>query len=160
GLKGLESWTGVQVRLGQSLFELPLQLLSNFKIGKFIVKRNTGGKCNNGGHDGPQPELGENTTVHRCALLAINIEENYPISSHAWPPAIALLKETLQGGSCLRAAELDGRTSAGKAFDRLVAHIESDLGGSDRLSAIERPWSRGFAGAAATLQHLNTQLVL
>src|SRR5262249_132028 len=33
--------------------------------------------------------------------------------------------------------ELDGRTSAAKAFDRLVADIESDLGGSDRLSAIE-----------------------
>jgi hypothetical protein len=27
--------------------------------------------------------------------------------------------------------ELDGRTSAAKAFDRLVADIESDLGGSD-----------------------------
>jgi len=34
--------------------------------------------------------------------------------------------------------QLDGRTSAAKAFDRLVADIESDLGGSDRLSAIER----------------------
>jgi hypothetical protein len=41
---------------------------------------------------------------------------------------------------------------------RLVADIESDLGGSDRLSAIERALVEGFAGAAVTLQHLNTQL--
>src|SRR5262245_57320877 len=56
--------------------------------------------------------------------------------------------------------ELDGRTSAAKAFDCLVADIESDLGGSDRLSAIERAVVEGFAGAAVTLQHLNTQLAL
>ena len=46
--------------------------------------------------------------------------------------------------------ELDARTSATKAFDRLVADIESDLGGSDRLSAIERALVKGFAGAAVT----------
>ena len=54
--------------------------------------------------------------------------------------------------------ELDGRTSAAKAFDRFVADI--DLGGSDRLSAIERTLVEGFAGTAVTLQHLNTQLAL
>ena len=54
--------------------------------------------------------------------------------------------------------ELDGRTSAAKAFDRLVADI--DLGGSDRLSAIERSLVEGLAGAAVTWQHLNTQLAL
>jgi len=50
--------------------------------------------------------------------------------------------------------QFDGRTSAAKAFDRLVADIESDLGGSDRLSAVERALVEGFAGAL-TLQHLN-----
>lgn len=50
----------------------------------------------------------------------------------------------------LTCRELDGRTSAAKAFDRLVADIESDLGGSDRLSAIERALVKGFAGAAVT----------
>ena len=60
--------------------------------------------------------------------------------------------------SCLRAASSNGRTSAAKAFDRLVADI--DLGGSDRLSAIERTLVEGFAGTAVTLQHLNTQLAL
>jgi hypothetical protein len=48
--------------------------------------------------------------------------------------------------------ELDGRTSAAKAFGRLVGDIESDLGGSDRLSAIERVLVEGFAGAAVTLR--------
>jgi hypothetical protein len=43
----------------------------------------------------------------------------------------------------LTRAQLDGRTSAAKAFDKLVADIEADL-----------------AGAAVTLQHLNTRLAL
>ena len=60
----------------------------------------------------------------------------------------------------LTCRELDGRTSAAKAFDRLVADIESDLSGSDRLSAIEGALVKGFAGAAVTLHHLNTQLAL
>jgi hypothetical protein len=47
----------------------------------------------------------------------------------------------------LTCCELDSRTSAAKAFDRLVADIESDLGGSDRLGAIERALVEGFAGA-------------
>jgi hypothetical protein len=50
----------------------------------------------------------------------------------------------------LTCRELDGRISAAKAFDRLVADIESDLGCSDRLSAIERALVKGFAGAAVT----------
>jgi hypothetical protein len=56
--------------------------------------------------------------------------------------------------------QLDGRTNAAKAFDQLVADIEADLGGHDRLSAIELQLIEGFAGAAVTLQHLNTQLAL
>jgi hypothetical protein len=60
----------------------------------------------------------------------------------------------------LTRAELDGRTNAAKAFDRLVAAIEVDLGGRDRLSAIEQTLVEAYAGAAITLQHLNTQLAL
>jgi hypothetical protein len=56
--------------------------------------------------------------------------------------------------------QLDGRTNAARFFDRLVADIESDLGGADQLSTIERSLIEGFAGAAVTLQHLNTQLAL
>jgi hypothetical protein len=60
----------------------------------------------------------------------------------------------------LTRAELDGRTNAAKAFDQLIADIESDLGGADRLSTIERELIEGFAGAAIKMRHLNTQLVL
>jgi hypothetical protein len=56
--------------------------------------------------------------------------------------------------------QLDGRTNAAKAFDQLVADIEADLGGHDQLSTIEVALIEAFAGAAVTLQHLNTQLAL
>jgi hypothetical protein len=56
--------------------------------------------------------------------------------------------------------QLDGRTNAAKLLDRLVVEIESDLGGRDQLSTIERALIEAFAGAAVTLQHLNTQLAL
>jgi hypothetical protein len=60
----------------------------------------------------------------------------------------------------LTRATLDGRTNAAKVFDRIVADIESDLAGRDRLSAIERQLIEAFAGAAVSLHHLNTQLAL
>jgi len=44
----------------------------------------------------------------------------------------------------LTCRELDGSTSAAKAFDRLFADTESELGGSDRLSVIERAFVEGF----------------
>src|SRR5215831_10590994 len=56
--------------------------------------------------------------------------------------------------------QLDGRTNAAKVFDRLVIDIEGDLGGRDQLSTIERALVEAFAGAAVTLQHLNTKLAL
>ena len=59
----------------------------------------------------------------------------------------------------LRRSELDGRTTAAKVFDRLVADIEADLG-RDQLSTIERALVEAFAGAAVTLYHLNAKLVL
>ena len=60
----------------------------------------------------------------------------------------------------LTRAQLDGRTSAAKAFDKLVADIEADLGGRDQLSTIQLVLIEAFAGAAVTLQHLNTRLAL
>jgi hypothetical protein len=56
-------------------------------------------------------------------------------------------------------SELDGRTNAARYFDRLVTAIETDLAGPD-LSAIEKVLVEAFAGAAVTLQHLNSQLAL
>ena len=60
----------------------------------------------------------------------------------------------------LTRAQLDGRTNAARLLDRLVAAIEVDLGGADQLSTIERTLVEAYAGAAVTLQHLNTQLAL
>jgi hypothetical protein len=56
--------------------------------------------------------------------------------------------------------QLDGRTNAAKAFDSLVREVESDLGGADQLTAIERSLVEGFVGATITLKNLNCQLVL
>jgi hypothetical protein len=56
--------------------------------------------------------------------------------------------------------QLDGRTNAAKVFDRLCADIEADLGGRDQLSTIEVTLIEAYAGAAVTLNHLNTQLAL
>jgi hypothetical protein len=46
-------------------------------------------------------------------------------------------------------------------FDRLVADIQADLGGADRLSRIELALFEAFAaGASVTLHHLNSKLLL
>ena len=55
---------------------------------------------------------------------------------------------------------IDGRTNAAKVFDRLTSTIETDLGGRDQLSAIELALVSAFAGAAVTLENLNTRLLL
>jgi hypothetical protein len=54
---------------------------------------------------------------------------------------------------------LDRRTNAARTFDRLVADIESDLGGSDHLSAIQRQLIEAFAGSAVLLDSLNTAVL-
>lgn len=60
----------------------------------------------------------------------------------------------------LTRAQLDGRTNAAKEFDRLVSAIEADMGGHDQLSTIEVALIEAFAGAAVTLNNLNTRLAL
>jgi hypothetical protein len=60
----------------------------------------------------------------------------------------------------LSRAQLDGRTNAAKIFDRMVGDIHADLGGKDQLSAIEMALVEAFAGAAVTLDNLNTRLLL
>jgi hypothetical protein len=57
-------------------------------------------------------------------------------------------------------SELDGRTNAAKYFDRLVSAIETGLAGPDQLSSIKKVLVEAYAGAAVTLQHLNSQLAL
>ena len=60
----------------------------------------------------------------------------------------------------LTRSQLDGRTQAARLFDKLVREIESDLGGADRLSTIERTLIEAYVGAAITLASLNTKLAL
>jgi hypothetical protein len=54
--------------------------------------------------------------------------------------------------------DLDNRTSAAKAFDKLYSAIASDLGND--LTAVERALVEGFCGATVVLQALNTKLAL
>lgn len=54
---------------------------------------------------------------------------------------------------------LDRRTNAARTFDRLVGDIESDLGGHDQLTAIERSLVEAYAGAALMLDNLNASLL-
>jgi len=54
---------------------------------------------------------------------------------------------------------LDRRTNAARIFDRLVGDIESDLGGRDQLTAIERSLVEAYAGAALVLDNLNARLL-
>jgi hypothetical protein len=56
--------------------------------------------------------------------------------------------------------ELDRRLNAVKQFDEIVAAITADLGGSDRLSAIETRLVEAFAGSAITLDGLNARVLL
>lgn len=60
----------------------------------------------------------------------------------------------------LNRTQLDGRTNAARHFDRLVADIHADLGGQDQLSAIELALVEAFAGAAVTMDNLNTRILL
>jgi hypothetical protein len=53
---------------------------------------------------------------------------------------------------------LDGRTHAAKAFEKLYAAISSDLGND--LTAVEQALVEGFCGAFIVLQALNTKLAL
>jgi hypothetical protein len=56
-------------------------------------------------------------------------------------------------------SSLDGRTITAKIYDRLVDEIVTDLGGADRLSAIERKLVESFTGASVVLEHLNVKIV-
>jgi hypothetical protein len=59
----------------------------------------------------------------------------------------------------LNRESLDGRTITAKIYDRLVDEIITDLGGVDRLSAIERKLIESFTGASVVLEHLNTRII-
>jgi hypothetical protein len=88
----------------------------------------------------------------------MEIAGNYPNDASEMPPRRRSKKATKP--QLLNRATLDGRLNAAKVFDRLVADIQADLGGRDQLSAIEVALVEAFAGAACTLNDLNTHLLL
>jgi hypothetical protein len=60
----------------------------------------------------------------------------------------------------LTRAELDGRTNAAKAFDRLVASIAADLGGLEACSALEINLIEAYAGVSVQVEALNVRQLL
>jgi hypothetical protein len=54
---------------------------------------------------------------------------------------------------------LDGRTKARKQFDAIASGVAADLGGSDRLSTVQKHLAEAFAGIAITVQAINARLL-
>jgi hypothetical protein len=54
---------------------------------------------------------------------------------------------------------IDGRTLALKAFDKQVAQIVDDLGGSASLSAIELALVEAYAGATLVVNHMTARML-
>jgi hypothetical protein len=57
-------------------------------------------------------------------------------------------------------AELDGRTNAAKAFDRLVGEIVADLGGREACTALELNLIEAYVGVAIQVEALNCRQLL
>jgi hypothetical protein len=57
-------------------------------------------------------------------------------------------------------ASLDQRTGPAKLFKRLIANIETDLGGHDELSEIEMQLVEAYAGSSVLLANLNAKIAL
>jgi hypothetical protein len=55
---------------------------------------------------------------------------------------------------------LDGRTLAAKRFEAVARELAEDLGGADRLSAIQRHLVEAFAGVSIHLSDLHTRMLL
>jgi hypothetical protein len=84
-----------------------------------------------------------------------------PDGTEIKPAKIAKTKQFTRYGRrrLVNRTSLDGRTAVAKVYDQLVAQIHADLGGRDRLSAIELSLVEAFAGASVTLDHINTRLL-
>jgi hypothetical protein len=55
---------------------------------------------------------------------------------------------------------IDGRTQAARQFSAIAEAICRDLGGEDRLSALQKHLIEAFAGAALCVHTLNAKLLL
>jgi hypothetical protein len=95
-----------------------------------------------------------------CSKEAENQMELALRSTHDSPRKPPVRKHRSTRLQLLTRDLVDGRSNAAKVFDRLVSSIETDLGGRDQLTAIEVALVEAFAGAAVTLENLNTRLLL
>jgi hypothetical protein len=57
-------------------------------------------------------------------------------------------------------AELDGRTNAAKAFDKLAGEIIADLGGREVCTSLEVNLVEAYVGAALQVEALNCRQLL
>jgi hypothetical protein len=55
---------------------------------------------------------------------------------------------------------LDGRTKARKRFDAIVEGIAADLGGSGRLTTVQKHLVEAFAGCAVVVHDISARLLL
>src|ERR1700691_813522 len=60
----------------------------------------------------------------------------------------------------LMRSQLDGRTNAAREFDRVIADIESDLGGHESLSRIKKSLIEAYSGTHVLLNNLNARVAL
>ena len=56
-------------------------------------------------------------------------------------------------------SQLDGRTTAAKLFDKMVADILAELGGSDQIGTIEMGYIEGYVGMRLGVSGFNARLV-
>jgi hypothetical protein len=56
--------------------------------------------------------------------------------------------------------QIDGRTKAARTFDAIASGIVEDLGGSDRLSTVQKHLVEAFAGVALAVHDVNARLLL
>ncbi len=89
----------------------------------------------------------------------MEITVSRPVDTGKMPPARRRSKRATRP-QLLTRASLDSRTNAAKAFDRLAAAIEADLGGREQCSAIQLALIEAFCGSAVTLDALNAKLAL
>jgi hypothetical protein len=81
---------------------------------------------------------------------AIDIEPHCTPDAHAGAGKLRLLTRD----------QLDGRTKAAQKFDAVAHAIAEDLGGEDRLSAIEKHLVEAFAGVSIHLGDIHARLLL
>ena len=103
-------------------------------------------------------EAPEPLSARRAAVLAENRKKAALARSLLPPPKKR--RHRVSRAQLLTREMIDGRSNAAKAFDQLAAQIHQDLGGFDRLSAVQVSLVNAFCAASIVLEDLNTRLLL